>query len=207
MRALKQENSYLITKHTTLSHQEKIAIISAHFAEIMKTLGLDLHDDSLKGTPSRVAKMYVNELFKGLDESNFPEISLFANNYGYKNMLIEKDITLYSVCEHHFVPIVGKVHVAYFPSDHVIGLSKINRLVEFFSKKPQVQERLTIQISNALKEILGHEDVAVIVEADHFCVASRGIKDCNSYTLTEEYSGKFLNEKIREDLIKKIIFR
>ena len=154
-----------------LDDNEKIEKIQYHFSRIMHTLGLDLSDESLSGTPMRVAKMYVEEMFSGLKPGNMPETSLFENNYGYKNMLIEKDITLYSSCEHHFVPIIGKVHVAYIPDKEVIGLSKINRLVQYFAKRPQVQERLTIQISAALKDILQHDNVAVIIEADHLCVA------------------------------------
>lgn len=207
MRTLKPIHSTLECKDETYIKQEKIFKIANHFSEIMQTLGLDLNDDSLKDTPNRVAKMYVNELFSGLDQNNKPTISLFKNTYGYHNMLIEKDITLYSVCEHHFVPIVGKVHVAYFPHEHVIGLSKINRLVDFFSKQPQVQEKLTIQIANELKDVLGHDDVAVVIEADHFCVASRGIRDTNSFTTTEHFSGKFLVDKTREEFLKKITFR
>lgn len=159
-----------------LSDSEKINKIEYHFTQIMHTLGLNLYDDSLCGTPKRVAKMFVKEMFSGLNPDNKPEISLFENKYGYKKMLIEKDITLYSNCEHHFVPIIGKVHVAYIPDKQVIGLSKINRLVQYYAKRPQVQERLTVQISEALKEVLQHNDVAVVIEADHLCVASRGIE-------------------------------
>ncbi len=206
MRNLKNNPFLQIQKHT-LSNEEKIYKIENHFTEIMKTLGLDLLNDSLKDTPNRIAKMYVQELFSGLDEENKPTVSLFENTYGYHNMLIEKDITLYSVCEHHFVPIVGKVHVAYIPKNHVIGLSKINRLVQHFAKQPQVQERLTMQITHELKTVLGHDDIAVVIEADHFCVASRGIRDTNSFTVTENYSGQFLNEKTRQEFQKKINFR
>lgn len=187
-----------------LSDDEKISKIEYHFAEIMHTLGLDLSDDSLRGTPKRVAKMFVKELFSGLNPYNKPTISLFDNKYGYKNMLIEKDITLYSNCEHHFVPIIGKVHVGYIPNKQVIGLSKINRLVQYYGKRPQVQERLTVQISEALKEILQHNDVAVIIEADHLCVASRGIKDTNSFTVTANYSGQFENEATKQEFLSQI---
>ncbi|MGF7233123.1 GTP cyclohydrolase I FolE [Arachidicoccus sp.] len=187
-----------------LSDDEKISKIEYHFAEIMHTLGLDLSDDSLRGTPKRVAKMFVKELFSGLNPYNKPTISLFDNKYGYKNMLIEKDITLYSNCEHHFVPIIGKVHVGYIPNKQVIGLSKINRLVQYYAKRPQVQERLTVQISEALKEILQHNDVAVIIEADHLCVASRGIKDTNSFTVTANYSGQFENEATKQEFLSQI---
>lgn len=188
-----------------LSDDEKINKIEHHFTQIMKTLGLDLDDDSLCDTPKRVAKMYVKELFSGLNPNTKPEISLFENKYGYKRMLIEKDITLYSNCEHHFVPIIGKVHVAYIPSNQVIGLSKINRLVQYYAKRPQVQERLTIQISEGLKEVLQHDDVAVVIEADHLCVASRGINDTNSRTFTAEYSGQFENEKTQKEFLSHII--
>lgn len=187
-----------------LTDNEKISAIEYHFSEIMHTLGLDLNDDSLKGTPKRVAKMFVKEMFSGLNPKNKPDISLFDNKYNYKEMLIEKDITLYSNCEHHFVPIIGKAHVAYFPGKKVIGLSKINRLVQFFAKRPQVQERLTIQISEGLQEILRHKDVAVIIEADHLCVASRGIKDTNSITFTASYSGKFEDEAIKQEFLSHI---
>ena len=187
-----------------LNDNEKINAIEYHFSEIMHTLGLDLKDDSLKGTPKRVAKMFVKEMFSGLNPKNKPEISLFDNKYGYKEMLIEKDITLYSNCEHHFVPIIGKAHVAYFPGDKVIGLSKINRLVQFYAKRPQVQERLTIQISEGLQEILQHKNVAVIIEADHLCVASRGIKDTSSITFTASYSGKFENDAIKQEFLSHI---
>ncbi len=181
-----------------LTDSEKIAKIEFHFTEIMHALGLNLHDDSLKDTPNRVAKMYVNETFSGLNPNNKPAISLFENSYGYNEMLIEKDITLYSTCEHHFVPIIGKVHVAYIPDKQVIGLSKINRLVQYFAKRPQVQERLTIQILDALKDILQHDNVAVVIEADHLCVASRGIKDTNSITNTACYAGQFNNEATKQ---------
>jgi|SRR5690554_181584 len=184
-----------------LSDSEKINQIEHHFSEIMQILGLDLSDDSLNGTPKRVAKMFVKETFSGLNPDNKPEISLFENKYGYKKMLIEKDITLYSNCEHHFVPIIGKVHVAYIPDKQVIGLSKINRLVQYYAKRPQVQERLTVQISEALKEILQHDDVAVVIEADHLCVASRGITDTNSKTVTVSYSGQFENEAVKQEFL------
>lgn len=188
----------------TESTEEKKEKIEYHFSQIMETLGLDLDDDSLRDTPKRVAKMYVEEIFSGLNPENKPSISLFENKYGYKRMLVEKDITVYSNCEHHFVPIIGKAHVAYFPDKHVIGLSKINRVVQFYAKRPQVQERLTMQIAEALKEIFQHNDVAVVIEADHLCVASRGIKDCNSKTVTEFYGGKFQNEMIRQEFLSHI---
>lgn len=187
-----------------LSDREKINKIEHHFAQIMQILGLDLRDDSLCDTPERVAKMYVKEIFSGLNPDNKPDISLFENKYGYKKMLIEKDITLYSHCEHHFVPIIGKVHVAYIPDKQVIGLSKINRLVQYYAKRPQVQERLTIQISEGLKEALRHNDVAVVIEAAHLCVASRGIKDTNSTTQTAYYSGQFENEPVKQEFLSHI---
>jgi len=187
-----------------LSDSEKINKIEHHFAQIMHTLGLDLYDDSLRGTPKRVAKMFVKEMFSGLNPDNKPEISLFENKYGYKKMLIEKDITLYSNCEHHFVPIIGKVHVAYIPDKQVIGLSKINRLVQYYAKRPQVQERLTVQISDALKEVLKHNNVAVVIEADHLCVAARGITDTNSKTVTVSYSGLFENNTERQEFLSHI---
>lgn len=188
-----------------LSDEEKITEIEHHFTQIMDVLGLDLSDDSLKGTPRRVAKMYVEEIFSGLNPANQPDVSLFENKYGYHNMLVEKDITLYSNCEHHFVPIIGRAHVAYIPKDKVIGLSKINRIVQYFAKRPQVQERLTIQIAEALKEVLGHDDVAVYIKADHLCVASRGIEDVNSDTVTAVYSGQFEKTEVKKEFLTHII--
>lgn len=187
-----------------LTDNEKIGKIQFHFEQIMETLGLDLNDDSLSDTPKRVAKMYVKEIFSGLNPKNKPKISLFQNKYGYNKMLVEKDITIYSNCEHHFVPIIGKAHVAYIPGKHVIGLSKINRIVQYYAKRPQVQERLTVQIANALKEIFKHNDVAVVIEADHLCVASRGVEDCNSSTVTAVYSGKFENENLKNEFLSYI---
>lgn len=177
-----------------LTNNEKIEKITAHFQEIMLTLGLDLNDASLKDTPKRVAKMYVNEIFKGLDLRNKPSISLFDNQYHYNQILVERNITIYSYCEHHFVPIIGKAHIAYIPKAHVIGLSKLNRIAQFFAKRPQVQERLTEQIAFELKKILGTEDVAVMIEADHLCVSSRGIGDTNSNTITYHLGGQFQQE-------------
>jgi len=188
-----------------LTDIQKIKIIAEHFRHIMHTLGLDLTDDSLKDTPLHVAKMYVKEVFSGLNPANKPEPALFENKYRYNEMLIEKDITLYSYCEHHFVPIIGKVHVAYFSSnDKVIGLSKINRLVQYYAKRPQVQERLTNQIAKGLKEALNTEHVAVIVDAVHLCVASRGIKDTNSSTITAYYSGRFNEESTKAEFLSLI---
>lgn len=184
-----------------MDDQLKIELIEEKFTEIMNILGLDLEDDSLKGTPHRVAKMYVKEIFSGLNPANKPKIALFENKYKYKEMLVEKDITFYSNCEHHFVPIIGKAHVAYISNGSVIGLSKINRVVNYYAKRPQVQERLTIQIANALKEALQTEDVAVVIDAHHLCVSSRGIQDVNSSTITSSYSGKFLNEQTRNEFL------
>jgi len=177
----------------------KIERIEKHFKEIMQILGLDLNDDSLRGTPHRVAKMYVKEVFSGLNPSNKPAVKLFENKYQYDGILIEKNITLYSYCEHHFVPIIGRVHVAYISNGQVIGLSKINRLVQYYAKRPQVQERLTNQVAEGLKEALLSEDVAVIIDAVHLCVASRGVKDSNSSTVTANYSGRFKNEKVKAE--------
>jgi GTP cyclohydrolase I len=161
------------------------------FEEIMDVMGLDLTDDSLKGTPDRVAKMYIDEIFSGLNPKNKPKIALFDNKYHYNQMLVEKNITFYSNCEHHFVPIIGKAHIAYISSGKVIGLSKLNRIVQYYAKRPQVQERLTNQIGEELKSILGTEDVGVIIDAKHLCVSSRGIKDESSATVTSFYSGAF----------------
>jgi len=179
----------------------KIELIQKHFKEIMLILGLDLSDDSLKGTPNRVAKMFVKEIFSGLNPSNKPAVRLFENKFRYNEMLVEKDITLYSYCEHHFVPIIGKAHVAYISNGKVIGLSKINRMVEYYSKRPQVQERLTVQIAQALKEALQTDDVAVVINAAHLCVSSRGVKDTASTTITAHYSGKFLNEQTKNEFL------
>jgi GTP cyclohydrolase IA len=182
-----------------LSDEVKKEKIAEHFAQIMDILGLDLTDDSLQGTPKRVAKMYVEEIFSGLNPKNKPQVALFDNKYNYDQLLLEKNITFYSNCEHHFVPIFGKVHVAYVSSGKVIGLSKINRIVQYFAKRPQVQERLTVQIANELKQILETENVAVIIDAKHLCVSSRGIKDESSATVTTAYSGVFNTpQKINE---------
>lgn len=184
-----------------LDDELKIELIQEHFKEIMQILGLDLTDDSLRGTPERVAKMYVKEIFSGLNPKNKPEIKLFDNKYNYNQMLVEKDITFYSNCEHHFVPILGKAHVAYISSGQVIGLSKINRIVQYFAKRPQVQERLTMQIGNDLKALLNTEDVAVVVDAEHLCVSSRGIQDTSSSTVTSFYSGKFETEETKREFL------
>lgn len=180
----------------------KIELIEKKFREIMEVLGLDLTDDSLKETPKRVAKMYVKEIFKGLDPKNKPSVTLFENKYKFNQMLVEKDIAVYSYCEHHFVPIIGKAHIAYFSSGKVVGLSKINRMVQYYSKRPQVQERLTVQIANEMKEMLQTDDVAVIIEADHLCVASRGVQDVSSSTVTSSYFGKFLDSNVRDEFLK-----
>ena len=182
-----------------LSDSEKKERIAILFEEIMDVMGLDLTDDSLQGTPKRVAKMYIDEIFSGLNPENKPKVALFDNKYQYNQMLVEKNITFYSNCEHHFVPIIGKAHVAYISSGKVIGLSKLNRIVQYYAKRPQVQERLTNQIANELKLILDTEDVAVIIDAKHLCVSSRGIKDDTSSTTTVYYGGRFNSlEKISE---------
>jgi len=174
-----------------ISDEDKKKKIAFLFGEIMDVMGLDLTDDSLKGTPNRVAKMYIEEIFSGLNPENKPKIALFDNKYQYNQMLVEKNITLYSNCEHHFVPIFGKAHVAYISSGKVIGLSKLNRIVQYYAKRPQVQERLTNQIAKELKKVLQTEDVAVIIDAKHLCVSSRGIKDDASATVTSYYGGQF----------------
>jgi GTP cyclohydrolase I len=188
----------------SLSDDEKIKAIEKHFASIMEILGLDLTDDSLKGTPKRFAKMYVKEIFQGLNPTNKPKIALFENKYQYGEMLVEKDITLYSNCEHHFVPIVGKAHVAYISNGYVIGLSKINRIVQYFSKRPQVQERLTEQIAAELKKMLKTDDVAIVIDAHHLCVSSRGVEDTKSSTVTAHYSGKFKESETKNEFLKYI---
>ena len=181
------------------SDTEKKEIIAFHFTEIMKALDLDLTDDSLKGTPERVAKMYIEEIFSGLNPKNKPKMALFENKYQYNQMLVEKNITFYSNCEHHFVPIYGKAHVAYISSGKVIGLSKLNRIVQYYAKRPQVQERLTMQIAEDLKKALDTEDVAVIIDAKHLCVSSRGVQDESSATVTTSFNGAFNTpQKINE---------
>jgi GTP cyclohydrolase I len=187
-----------------LDDDVKIEKIEKHFQEIMTILGLDLTDDSLKGTPRRVAKMYVKEVFSGLNPKNRPNARLFENKYNYDQMLVEKDITFYSHCEHHFVPIYGKAHVAYFSSGKVIGLSKINRIVQYYAKRPQVQERLTVQIGKEMERVLHSLDVAVVLDANHMCVASRGVLDTNSRTGTAYFSGKFRDENIKREFLNYI---
>ncbi|NIJ46558.1 GTP cyclohydrolase I [Wenyingzhuangia heitensis] len=184
------------------SDEEKIKAIQQHFSKIMEELGLDLTDDSLKGTPYRVAKMYVKELFMGLNPANKPKLSVFDNKYDYNKMLVESDITFNSSCEHHFLPIVGKAHVGYVSSGKVIGLSKINRVVDYYAKRPQVQERMSLQIFNELKEVLDTDNVIVVVEAEHLCVSSRGINDKTSKTTTIEYAGVFKDANTRNDFFK-----
>ncbi len=184
-----------------ISDDEKISLIEKDIHNILETLGMDLNDDSLRGTPKRVAKMFVKELFQGLNPNKLPKSSTFENKYDYKEMLVEKNITLYSTCEHHLLPIVGKAHVAYFSSGTVIGLSKMNRIVEYFSKRPQVQERLTIQIVKALQEILETQDVACVIDAKHLCVNSRGIKDVDCSTVTAEFGGKFKNQSVKREFL------
>lgn len=187
-----------------ISDETKIDLIEEKFRDIMLILGLDLTDDSLKGTPRRVAKMYVQEVFAGLNPKNKPEVKLFDNKYKYGNMLVEKDITLHSHCEHHFVPIIGKCHIAYIPKDKVVGLSKLNRIVKYYAKRPQVQERLNRQIAEALKEELQTPDVAVYIDADHMCVKTRGVEDTSSSTVTLELHGKFEQDSFRTDFLNTI---
>lgn len=182
----------------------KMELIAKHFREIMVILGLDLEDDSLKGTPWRVAKMYVQEIFSGLNPTNEPDVKLFDNKYKYKDMILEKGIHFHSACEHHFVPIVGKAHVAYFSSGKVVGLSKMNRIVHYFARRPQVQERLTIQIAEALKKALDTDDVAVLIEAEHMCISSRGVQDQGSTTVTSEFSGKFREDTVKQQFLQSL---
>lgn len=184
------------------SNNEKIKNIEKHFTKIIDELGLDLNDDSISGTPYRVAKMYVKEIFSGLDPDNKPRISLFDNKYNYNKMLIEKNINLNSTCEHHFLPITGKAHVSYISSGKVIGLSKLNRIVQYYSHRPQVQERLTKQIYDELKNVLDTDSVMVVIEAKHMCVSSRGIKDYTSSTVTEMYGGDFNIYNKRDEFYK-----
>lgn len=184
-----------------LSNEEKIARIEESVKDILETLGMDLTDDSLRGTPKRVAKAYVNEIFMGLHPKNKPSASTFDNNYNYGEMLVEKNIVVYSTCEHHLLPIVGRAHVAYISNGKVIGLSKMNRIVEYFSKRPQVQERLTMQVVQAMQEALGTEDVACVIDAKHLCVNSRGIKDIESSTVTAEFGGKFKEQDTKREFL------
>lgn len=187
-----------------ISDDTKIELIEDHFREILNILGLDLTDDSLKGTPHRVAKMYVKEIFSGLNPAKKPKAAMFENKYQYNEMLVEKGITVHSHCEHHLVPIIGRAHVAYISSGKVIGLSKLNRIVQYFAKRPQVQERLTVQIANELKEVLQTEDVAVIIDARHLCVSMRGVQDVNSSTVTAHYGGKFKDDATRQEFLRHV---
>lgn len=187
-----------------LADAEKMKQIEQHFHRIMDIMGLDMEDDSLQGTPRRVAKMFVQEIFSGLNPANKPRISLFDNKFGYRQMLVERDIRVHSFCEHHFLPIYGRAHVAYIPSDKVIGLSKLNRIVDYYARRPQVQERLTMQIAAELKSVLGTEDVAVYLDARHMCVQSRGVEHEASSTVTSSFSGRFLNEKVRAEFLQAI---
>lgn len=184
-----------------LSQDQKIDIIKDDVRHIMETLGLDLTDDSLNGTPMRVAKMFVKELFGGLDPTKKPSASTFENKYKYGEMLVEKNITVYSTCEHHLLPIVGKAHVAYISNGTVVGLSKMNRLVDYFAKRPQVQERLTIQIVKELQDVLNTQDVACIIDAKHLCVNSRGIRDVDCSTVTSEFGGQFKDKEIKREFL------
>lgn len=184
-----------------LSNSEKIDIIKDDVQHILETLGLDLNDDSLQGTPNRVAKMFVNEIFGGLDPDKKPSSSTFENKYKYGEMLVEKNITVYSTCEHHLLPIVGRAHVAYISNGTVVGLSKMNRIVDYFAKRPQVQERLTIQIVKELQSVLNTEDVACVIDAKHLCVNSRGIRDIESSTVTSEFGGKFKTKDVRREFL------
>lgn len=185
-----------------ISDDEKMAIIEDKFRDIMETMGLDLTDDSLRGTPHRVAKMFIKEIFYGLNPANKPKISVFENKFKYNEMLVEKNINMNSTCEHHFLPIIGKAHVAYISNGEVIGLSKINRIVDYFARRPQVQERLTVQIADELRKILKTDDVAIIIDAKHMCVSSRGIQDESSSTVTAEYSGKFKDKAVRDEFLR-----
>ena len=187
-----------------LSDAEKIVKIEESVQEILTTLGMDLTDDSLRGTPKRVAKAFVKELFSGLHPDNKPELSTFENSYKYGEMLVEKNIVLYSTCEHHLLPIVGRAHVAYISKGKVIGLSKMNRIVDYFAKRPQVQERLTMQVVQALQEALGTQDVACVIDAKHLCVNSRGIKDIESSTVTSEYGGAFKDKDVKKEFLEYI---
>lgn len=184
-----------------LSNSEKIESIKEDVKHILETLGLDLNDDSLKGTPNRVAKMFVNEIFGGLNPDKKPKASTFDNKYKYGEMLVEKNITVYSTCEHHLLPIVGRAHVAYISNGTVVGLSKMNRIVDYYAKRPQVQERLTIQVVKALQDVLRTEDVACVIDAKHLCVNSRGIRDIESSTITSEFGGQFKNKDTRREFL------
>ncbi|MBC7642293.1 MAG: GTP cyclohydrolase I FolE [Flavobacterium sp.] len=184
-----------------LSDAQKIESIKKDVHNILQTLGMDMTDDSLSGTPNRVAKMFVNEIFGGLNPAKKPKANTFENNYKYNEMLVEKNIIVYSTCEHHMLPIIGRAHVAYISKGRVIGLSKMNRIVEFYAKRPQVQERLTMQIVQELQIALDTDDVACVIDAKHLCVNSRGIKDIESSTVTSEFGGKFKNLDTRREFL------
>lgn len=202
-------DNHIMTSHETpirkdafaLSNEEKIDSIIKDVKNILETLGMDLTDDSLSGTPKRVAKMFVNEIFGGLDPNKKPKASTFNNKYKYGEMLVEKNIVVYSTCEHHLLPIVGRAHIAYISSGNVVGLSKMNRIVDYYAKRPQVQERLTIQIVKELQEILQTEDVACVIDAKHLCVNSRGIRDIESSTVTSEFGGVFKDDKTKREFL------
>ncbi|RZT00086.1 GTP cyclohydrolase I FolE [Aquimarina brevivitae] len=202
-------DSHISTNATTplrkdafkLSDKEKIELIKSDVKHIMETLGLDLEDDSLKGTPQRVAKMFVNEIFSGLHPERKPDASTFQNHYKYGEMLVEKNITVYSTCEHHLLPIVGRAHVAYISNGTVVGLSKMNRIVDYYAKRPQVQERMTMQIVEHLQIVLNTKDVACVIDAKHLCVNSRGIRDIESSTVTAEFGGRFKEESVRREFL------
>ena len=197
-------NTPLVPDAFNVSDEDKIRVIEGLFREIMRTLGLDLEDDSLKDTAGRVAKMYVKEIFSGLNPVNKPSVTLFENKYGYHQIMVAKNIQLQTTCEHHFLPVTGKAHIAYIPSAKVIGLSKINRLVRYYARRPQVQERLTNQLANELKNTLGTEDIAVMIDAVHSCVAARGVEDQGSSTVTSYFSGKFNREETKNEFMAMI---
>ena len=190
-----REDAFVLTDH------EKMDLIEKDVAHILQTLGLDLSDDSLQGTPRRVAKMFVKDSFSGLNPDNQVRLSTFENKYKYNQMLVEKNIVVYSTCEHHLLPIVGRAHIAYISNGTVIGLSKMNRVVDYFARRPQVQERLTIQIVNELQKALQTQDVACVIDAKHLCVNSRGIRDIDSSTVTAEFGGKFKNDQVRKEFL------
>lgn len=205
---LKQLSKELFTEsnsqNNAISESQKIHLISNHISSILEILGLDIEDESIRDTPVRVAKMYVEEIFSGLDPDLKPEMVLFENKNGYEEMLVEKDITFFSYCEHHLVPFFGKAHVAYFPHRHIVGLSKLNRLVQYLARKPHVQERLTVEIGRELQSSLLTNDVAVVLEGKHLCISSRGVEDVNSITKTFFFSGKFEEREMREDFLRQI---
>lgn len=198
------EDTPLLQDAFKKSDEEKIEAIKKDVQSILTTLGLDLSDDSLKGTPNRVAKMFVKEIFGGLHPDRKPTSSTFENKYKYNEMLVEKNIVVYSTCEHHLLPIVGRAHVAYISNGTVVGLSKMNRIVDYYAKRPQVQERLTIQIVRELQRVLNTENVACVIDAKHLCVNSRGIKDIESSTVTAEFGGEFKNKDTKREFLNYI---